>query len=270
MQLLVTRPLQEALHWTQLLQSRGVQAQALPLIEIQPAPQPDKVQAIWQQLQAFDAVMFVSANAIGQFFALRPLQGAAHPYFTAEHATPRAYVTGPGSVAALRKVQVDLACVDAPSPQDHQFDSEALWAVVQNQVHSGFRLLIVRGAAPSQDLLSGDAAQGQGRNWFAEQVMAAGGTVQTIASYQRSVPQWTQEQWRQAQRATTDGSIWLFSSSEAVSNLARLCPGAGWGQARAVATHARIAQAVRSLGFGVVCESRPVVDAIVASIESIE
>jgi uroporphyrinogen-III synthase len=36
-----------------------------------------------------------------------------------------------------------------------------------------------------------------------------------------------------------------------------------------VATHPRIAQAARDAGFGVVCESRPTEEAIVAALESI-
>ncbi|MGE3348297.1 MAG: uroporphyrinogen-III synthase, partial [Ramlibacter sp.] len=39
-------------------------------------------------------------------------------------------------------------------------------------------------------------------------------------------------------------------------------------RARAVATHPRIAQAAREAGFGVVCESRPALADVVASIES--
>jgi uroporphyrinogen-III synthase len=72
-----------------------------------------------------------------------------------------------------------------------------------------------------------------------------------------------------ARQAATDGSVWLFSSAQALANLRRLLPGQDWSGARAVATHPRIAAAVRNAGFGVVCESRPVLAELVASIESI-
>jgi uroporphyrinogen-III synthase len=62
--------------------------------------------------------------------------------------------------------------------------------------------------------------------------------------------------------------VWLFSSSEAVANLRALLPDQSWQQARAVATHPRIAQAARDAGFAVVCESRPALADVVASIES--
>jgi uroporphyrinogen-III synthase len=44
--------------------------------------------------------------------------------------------------------------------------------------------------------------------------------------------------------------LWLFSSSEAVANLALLAPGADWSRAVAIASHERIVAAARQLGFG--------------------
>ncbi len=72
----------------------------------------------------------------------------------------------------------------------------------------------------------------------------------------------------QAQRAAGDGSVWLFSSSEAIANLGRLLPQQDWSGARAIATHERIAQAARNAGFGVVCPSRPAEADVVAALES--
>jgi uroporphyrinogen-III synthase len=69
-------------------------------------------------------------------------------------------------------------------------------------------------------------------------------------------------------QAAIDGSVWLFSSSEAIANLQALLPQQSWSQARAIATHARIGQAAKNAGFSVVCESRPVLASVVASIES--
>jgi uroporphyrinogen-III synthase len=63
-------------------------------------------------------------------------------------------------------------------------------------------------------------------------------------------------------------SAWLFSSSQAIANLLTLEPRADWSGARAVATHPRIAESARSAGFGVVCESRPGLDAVIAALES--
>jgi uroporphyrinogen-III synthase len=48
-----------------------------------------------------------------------------------------------------------------------------------------------------------------------------------------------------------------------------MAAGQSWHRARAVATHPRIAQAARAAGFSQVCEARPEMAALVASIESL-
>ena len=83
--------------------------------------------------------------------------------------------------------------------------------------------------------------------------------------YRRAVPAWTPAQRQRMQAAQTDGSCWLFSSSEAVANLPT---GLRWDTARALATHPRIAQAARQAGFGRVQETRPTLAEVVASIKS--
>jgi uroporphyrinogen-III synthase len=154
--------------------------------------------------------------------------------------------------------------ITAPTADAAQFDSEALWALVARRIVPGARVLIVRGAD------AGAGAQGAGRDWFARQVAAAGGTVDLVASYQRLRPVLDAAQSARARAAAQDGSVWLFSSSEAISNLQASLPQQDWGAARAVATHARIAQAARAAGFAVVRESRPALADVRASIESMQ
>ena len=69
MSVIVTRPKNEARQWVDALVDAGYDAQALPLIGVLPAPDPSAVVAAWQRLNTFDAVMFVSGNAVDQFFA---------------------------------------------------------------------------------------------------------------------------------------------------------------------------------------------------------
>jgi len=273
---IVTRPASQAGKWVGALAQAGFDAVALPLITIQPASDAAAVQAAWLRLAHYDAVMFVSANAVDQFFALKPA-GALD--FSGLFATKtRALVTGPGSRAALVRAQVDPARVDAPDPAAQQFDSEALWSVAGSAIGPGSRVLVVRGAqAQGSDIAEGgqdedDAgpAQGVGRDWFAGQVRAAGGQVDFLVAYQRSAPAWDMAAQALALRAAADGSVWLFSSSEALERLQALMPAADWRHARAVVTHARIGAAARALGFGVVCESRPALADLVASIESLQ
>jgi len=160
----------------------------------------------------------------------------------------------------LQHAGVAAHAIDAPDAQSGQFDSEALWQQVHARVPAGACVLIVRG---------GDGGASAGRDWLAHQLAGAGAQVETVAAYERRVPVLEAQQLALAQQAAQDGSVWLFSSSQAIRHLAQLLPAQYWGRARAVATHPRIAQTAREAGFGVVCESRPTLDDVVASIESV-
>lgn len=265
MRVIVTRPTNEARQWVDAFSEGGFDAIALPLIGVLPPPDPAAVVAAWERLRTFDAVMFVSGNAVDHFFALKP---ASALEFADEGAIkPRAFVTGPGSLLALKRAQVDGSLIDMPDREAGQFDSEALWAVVSHRVHAGYRVLVVRGTGTTA--LADHGGNGDGRDWFADQVRAAGGVVEFVVSYQRRPPVLVASELAMVRDAAVDGSVWLFSSSEAIGNLVAACPDQLWTRAKAVVTHSRIAQAARNAGFSVVCESRPTLAALMASIESI-
>jgi uroporphyrinogen-III synthase len=253
MRVLVTRPAAEAAEWTRELRSRGFDAQALPLIAIQPVPDVAPIGDAWAQLGCARAVMFVSGNAVREFFAHRP-PGASWPVAT------RAWATGPGTRQALLRQGVAPGLVDAPSADASQFDSETLWRQVGLQVRADDALLIVRGAG-------GAGADREGRDWLADRLRARKAQVRTVVAYLRVAPVFTDEE-RALAEASADAA-WLFSSSEAIGNLAAWLPARSWARAQAVATHPRIAQAARDASFGVVCLSRPSVDAVADALESI-
>lgn len=258
-QVIVTRPAQDAQRWVRELSAQGLQAIALPLIAITPAANALPVQQAWQYMANYQAAMFVSGNAVSHFYASNwPL---AHDRTAQTAINIRAWATGPGTVAALHQAGVAATQIDAPDAAAGQFDSEALWHIVAPQVQPGSRILLVRGSDHT-----GEAA---GRSWLAEQLTAAGAQLDTVVAYERRMPEFSPDQLHQAQQACRDGSVWLFSSSEAIAHLQTLLPGQDFRASRAVATHGRIAQAARSAGFGVVCESRPLLADIVASIESL-
>jgi uroporphyrinogen-III synthase len=100
---LVTRPAAQARAWVEALQAEGIGAAALPLIHIAPTADGRPVHAAWLSLPAQAFVMFVSANAVEQFFALRPA-GAAWP-----GAARRCHRAGNGPCAARcgRRRRVD-------------------------------------------------------------------------------------------------------------------------------------------------------------------
>jgi len=237
---LVTRPQREAQAWVQALKAQGVDAQAFPLLDIVSLPDAAELALAWQQLPGHSAVMFVSANAVRCFMAARP---AAAPTPTAQ-----AWGTGPGTEAALLAAGWPAGLVRCPGADAAQFDSEALWALVQadvqrwrqdGQTHTA---LIVRGAD----------AQGQmaGRDWLARQMADAGLQVVQCSAYARQAPLLNAAQLADARRALSDGHWWLFSSSEAAVHLRQALPDVDLSQARALATHPRIAARLQQMGWG--------------------
>lgn len=260
MRVLVTRPAAQAAGWVQALRTAGLAAESWPLIEVVPAGH-DAVCSAWGCWPLYDAAMFVSANAVDYFFAQRP-PGLGPPH----GARPRCWVTGGGSRDALLRHGVPQASIDLPADDAAQWDSEALWRVVAPSVTAGFRLLIVRGTQ-AEDATASQA--GVGRDWFAQQVQDAAGVVDFVVSYARRAPQLSQDNVAHLRQAAVDGSVWLFTSSEAVANLQTLMADTPWTQARCVVTHPRIAEAARAAGFGVVCVSRPGLEALLASIKSL-
>lgn len=257
---IVTRPAREAAQWVAELTARGLAATALPLIAIDPCTDPSALQAMADARErlarapGYRAVMFVSSNAVLHFLQ----QALPLPAGT------RAWAPGPGTARALEQLGVPPGTIDGPAADAPQFDSESLWQQVAPQVRPGDRVLIVRGRSAGVH----ESSEGSGRDWLARQVQAAGGQVDWAVAYERGAPRFTTDQAALAQAAARDGSIWLLSSSEAVAHLAEALPGQSFASAQALATHPRIAQTARAMGFGRVRECRPALEDVVASIES--
>jgi len=278
MRVIVTRPETDAQAWLDAIQKAGHEAVYLPLIEIGPAPDTQAVDLAWQQWPRWQAVMFVSAQAVRMFFAQRPMQ-----------AGPRFWATGPGTRQALIEAGVAANAIDVPNADSAQFDSEALWQVVSPSLKKQVPILIVRGnedALDSNPTLTANAhananansnpsnnqpvnPQGVGRDWLAQQIIQAGASVEFVVAYSRRPPQWSAPQLEIAKQAAFDGSVWCFSSSQAVLHLQAQLPNVQWNKACCVATHARIAQTARDVGFVHVVQTRPVLSDVLASLESL-
>ena len=258
---IVTRPLHEAQQWVTALQQRGMNALALPLIGIGPAPDMPALQAVRQHITDYRAIMLVSGNAAQHFFEPNTALALAGQALAA--IKTRVWSPGPGTAQTLQRLGSPAAHIDCPAHDAVQFDSEALWAQVHGQISAGDRVLIVRGA-------EADAPpQGTGRDWLAQQIQAAGGQVEFVVAYTRSTPTFTAEQMAQAQAATHNGALWLLSSSQALGHLCAALPRQDWSHARVLATHARIAQAALAAGFGAVHECRPALDDVALAVESL-
>jgi uroporphyrinogen-III synthase len=266
---IVTRPGQEADAWAAQIQRNGIDAVAFPMIEIVAVPDRSQLAKAWKDLAQYDALMFVSSNAVSHFFAARPAD-VVSPWASASKA-PRAWVTGPGSRAALLAQGVPASHIDMPPPAAQSLDSEALWLQVDAQIQAGTRILIVRGdkASEAVDATAPGSPSGQGRDWLAVQLEGRGAKVDYVVAYVRRPPQWTADQRAIALQSLQGRDVWVWTSAEALGNLLAAFPGQTWAGAKAVATHARIAQAARLAGFGKVALARPGLAALCASIESL-
>ena len=275
--ILVTRPQHDAQPWVDALCAHGLNAVALPLMAIGPCAAPQSQQALQAARWAastpgyYRAVMFVSGNAVQHFFASNQAEASEYQWHIAINT--RAWTPGPGTARALLALGMDPAQIDGPPAHAAQFESETLWQQVHAQIHSGDRVLIVRGDSSASPATASDTSteshtKGAGRDWLAAQLRNAGAEVEFLAVYERQLPQWSPQQSQLAREAAIDGSLWLFSSSEAVANLQQLLPAQSWQQGRALATHDRIASKAREAGFGLVLQSRPALQDVLASIES--
>jgi len=270
MRVVITRPTSDAPAWVHALEAAGHEVLALPLIDIGAPTDVHHVQGAWAQWSQWQAVMFVSAQAVRYFFDTQPASLRAQTDSTMWTQGPRCWATGPGTHKALRQMGVPEACIDSPEAEATQFDSEALWQRVGAGVQAGRPVLIVRGLDVGQGMAQTAGTEGgTGRDWLAQQLAAVGASAEFVVAYERRLPTWTAAQHAAAAHAATDGSVWCFSSSQAVRHLQHLLPTQNWSAARCIATHARIAQTAKALGFGEVHGTRPLVADVLASLESL-
>ncbi len=252
LRVIVTRPAAQAADWVRRLQAEQINAVALPLIGVAPAVDVAAVDAAWATLATRRLVVFVSPNAVEHFFALRPA-GARWP------AAVLAGSPGPGTTRALLDLGVPGTQTVAPAADAAQFDSEALWQQLAAQDWQGAPVLIVRGDG--------------GRDWLAETLRGRGAQVSHVAAYRREAPVFDAAQRALLAAALHEPAshLWHFSSSEAIDHLERLSARfepLRWVEARALATHPRIAERARQLGIARVAECRPPLEAVVACIQS--
>lgn len=250
--LLVTRPQPQADAWVARLHALGLQASAFPLLGIDAAADTAPVQAAWatiargcdDQRRPLAMVMFVSPSAVQRFFDQQPA-GQAWP------AAVLAAAPGLGTRQALQQAGVPAAALCSPAEDGGQFDSEALWAVLRPRcTWPGASALVVRGES--------------GRAWLADVLRQQGAEVHFVEAYRRTVPVpgAAAQAVLAAALSRPRAHCWLFSSSEAVGHLPLLAPAADWSQARALATHARIAEAARRLGMADVQTVAPAPEAV--------
>lgn len=245
MRVIVTRPEPECARWVDAMRLEGLTALALPLIEIASIP------FTFDTAQNYDAFVFVSRSAVESFFKVVKKETLQ---------AKRCLVSGLGTRAALIQCGLQEGLIDAPHSNSNQFDSEALWATSSQRDWRGKRVLIVRGA--------NNLGQQEGRPWLADQLTAAGATVDFVAVYERRLPVLTEAGRGILQNPHAD-DVWLFSSSQSIEHLKLLMPSRDWKTSRAIATHDRIFISAMGAGFGDVKITRPVLIDVVATLKAL-
>lgn len=254
LRLLVTRPQPQADAWVARLRAQGIDAVALPLLAIDAVVDLSELHSTWHDLPRYALAMFVSPNAVSHFFAARPAEVAARGWPRAT----RAGATGPGTLQALHMAGVPPALCVAPPADAQQFDSANLWAQLQGERWSGREVLVLRGDG--------------GRDEFAALLREAGAAVHFTQAYRRGMAQPSANERALLERAIAQPAahLWWLSSAEAVGYLPQLAPGADWRGALALASHPRITERARSLGFGTVFEAAPTQSAVLEALAQIE
>ena len=211
----------------------GCTVQSLPALDIKPLLHADSELA---HPVSFDLVVFVSSHAANFYLdALR----ARDPDFLWPARTIAATV-GAGSAGRLsHSGLIEPSPIVHPSAQSEGQDSEALWAMLQPELHRLRRVLIVRGES--------------GREWLGQQLDTAGAKVERLPAYARTAANWNTEQALNLQAALTSVQpcIFLLTSAESVdavhANVQRLGLDDTWVRARFVVIHERVASRLHSL-----------------------
>lgn len=219
--IVVTRPRDQAVSLAQRITENGGHSIAFPLLEISPVADPLPLRQLVARLEQFDLAVFISPNAVR--YSMEAIRAAGALPTSLKIAT-----VGQGSAKALRALGVS----DILAPQD-KFDSEALLALPELQNVSGWRVVIFRGDA--------------GRELLGDTLKARGATVEYAACYQRAKP-------LQDAKAlfAAHPHIFTVTSSEALAYLWEMLDEQGKAKVAAMplfVQHERIAQAAQKLGW---------------------
>ncbi len=162
MRVLVTRPAGQAQRLCGLLKAAGHECVRLPTIEIQPAADPYRLEAIADTLEDYDLAVFVSVNAV-QMGLERILDQRDWPEHT------QIATVGARSAEALTAYGLSVDLVP-----EHQFNSEALLALEGLEDMSGREVVIFRGNG--------------GREVLRDTLLERGAEVEYVEAYRRVCP----------------------------------------------------------------------------------
>lgn len=223
--IVITRPAAQAARLAQLVADAGGNPIFFPLIDICPLADANPARERLARLSDYDWVIFVSANAVEQGWALLP-NHAAWP------AHVRAAAVGTGTARALHAKGVAEVLLPAG-----RFDSEGLLELPALQRMTGRRVLIVRGVG--------------GRELLAETLRARGAAVDYAECYERTPPATPVDVLLAAWNDRVLHAV-TITSSEGLRHLHALLPEAGRRHLEATplfVTHERMRATASALGL---------------------
>ena len=162
MRVLVTRPAGQSQRLCDLIEAAGHECIRLPTIEIQPAADPYRLEAIADTLDDYDLAVFVSVNAV-QMGLERILDQRDWPEQT------HIATVGARSAEALQAYGLSVDLVP-----EHQFNSEALLALEELEDMTGRNVVIFRGNG--------------GRDVLRDTLLERGAEVEYVEAYRRVCP----------------------------------------------------------------------------------
>jgi uroporphyrinogen-III synthase len=241
----VTRPGAAGEELVAGLQRAGRPALWLPAFEFGAAPDEAGARAVLAA-GGFDLAIFVSPQAARATAALLDQPWPAGTAIAAVGAGTRAAVLAaiPGAASAT---------LLAPAGDADASGSESLWPLLQALQPSPRRVLLLRGQS--------------GREWLAERLQEAGATVVPLAVYSRLPYAPTDELRARLASAARTGLACVISSSDAVDALVGMFGGQpdvlhALRAGSAFASHPRIAERLRAVGFARVTVCAPESNAI--------
>ena len=226
----VTRPREQAAQLAQRIEQAGGNAILFPLLEIGPPGDPQFLHKLVARLHEFNLAIFISPNAVRYGMEAVLAVGATLSPGPSPQGRGglRIATVGQGSAKALRELGVQ----EIIAPQD-RFDSEALLALPGLQQVAGWRVVIFRGDG--------------GRELLGDTLKARGATVEYAECYRRAKPQHDAG----ALLAANPHAI-TVTSSEALGYLWDMLDEPGRTRLASVplfVPHARIAEAAQRLGW---------------------
>jgi uroporphyrinogen-III synthase len=183
LRLLNTRPVGQAAGLSRLLREAGAEVLELPLVAIEPLAVEGSERQCLLDLDRYDYVFFVSANA-----ARLGLEAIEDYWPQWPHQLP-ALAVGPATSAPLLEAGLTVICPE-------QQDSEGVLALPELAEPAGLRVLILRGD--------------EGRELVADTLRERGARVDTVSLYRRVLPAAAACQWQTLRQPLPD---WVLLSS---------------------------------------------------------